>query len=85
MEIQRKRSLSPPVLHLLLPFPCCHLKPWRRPAVSSNLKRINEKRPRSDILFHVVFLPWKVKDFLHYTNNLAVFLQGFSGVIMTRF
>lgn len=55
MTIQRKMTLLSPVLHLLLPFLCCPLRPWRWQAVSSNLKRNNEKRPRSDILFHYMF------------------------------
>lgn len=50
MDVQRKMTLLPPVLHLLPPSPYSHLKPWRWQAVSSNLKRNNGKRPRSHIL-----------------------------------
>lgn len=55
MKIQRKVTALSPVPHPLLPFLYCPLRPWRWRTVSLNLKRNNEKRPRSDILFHYMF------------------------------
>lgn len=47
MTIQRQMSVKFPVHHSP-PFRCCRPKPWRRRAALSNLRRNNEKRPRSD-------------------------------------